>query len=567
MAKTEEMVFKASPARVFNACRVAMAQLSYTLISADETGRIISFNTGRSLKSFAGQDLQATVLDNGDGSRVIVGGTIARRGGMGSGQQIAWGEKASLSKKFLAEVESVLPNVPEIDQINDIQRRGVSIIEVDKGDTRTCPFCAETIKSAAIKCRFCGSAIEPISRDEPEPSPIEEIQIAHTQLVTDHEVAVDIEPEEGPMSDPEEQTPPVIPSSTDLSAKWYRGKKGTAVISIVLAVIIATSIFVVTQVESKTGHFSGHSSGWSAVRDVDPGSKSNLGISSNSCPTTSFCMAVDSNGRSLSYSRGKWSAPDSIDPYGILNSVSCPTTSFCMAVDSNGVSLSYFNGKWSKPDTIDPQSSTTGNGLGMSSVSCPTTSFCMAVDDLGNALSYDNGKWSAPDSIDPQSAKNHNAGTFGLTSVSCPTTSFCMAVDVLGNALSYDNGRWSAPDSIDPQSSTAGNGNGMSSVSCPTTSFCMAVDADGGSLNYIAGKWSAPDSIGGILNSVSCPTTSFCMALDLGDALSYSNGKWSAPDSIGGILNSVSCPTRSFCMAVDQNGNSLSYKSVAQPKS
>ena len=198
MAKTEEMVFKASPARVFNACRVAMAQLSYTLISADETGRIISFNTGRSIKSFAGQDLQATVLDNGDGSRVIVGGTIARRGGMGSGQQIAWGEKAALSKKFLAEVKSVLPNVSEIDQINDIQRRGVSIIEGDKGDTRTCPFCAETIKSAAIKCRFCGSAIEPISRDEPEPSPIEEIQIAHAQL-TDHEVAVDIEPEGGPM--------------------------------------------------------------------------------------------------------------------------------------------------------------------------------------------------------------------------------------------------------------------------------------------------------------------------------------------------------------------------------
>src|SRR5665213_4078556 len=143
MAKTEEKKFEANSARVFNACRVAMAQLSYTLISADETGRMISFNTGRSMKSFAGQDLQATVVDNGDGSRVIVGGAIARRGGMGSGQQIAWGEKASLSKKFLAEVESVLPNVPEIDQISDIQRRGVSIIEVDKGDTRTCPFCAE----------------------------------------------------------------------------------------------------------------------------------------------------------------------------------------------------------------------------------------------------------------------------------------------------------------------------------------------------------------------------------------------------------------------------------------
>src|SRR5487761_1188199 len=113
MAKTEEKTFQASPSRVFNACRVAMAQLSYTLLGVDDKGRIISFNTGRSMKSFAGQDLQATVVEEAGGSRVIVGGAIARRGGIGSGQQIAWGEKSALSKKFLAQVEAVLPSTPE----------------------------------------------------------------------------------------------------------------------------------------------------------------------------------------------------------------------------------------------------------------------------------------------------------------------------------------------------------------------------------------------------------------------------------------------------------------------
>jgi hypothetical protein len=101
-------------------------------------------------------------------------------------------------------------------------------------------------------------------------------------------------------------------------------------------------------------------------------------------------------------------------PYGSLTSVSCPTSSFCMAVDSNGHAITYSNGTWSSPQSIDSNSYLT-------SVSCPTTSFCMAVDLYGNAITYSNGTWSSPQSIDPNGS---------LTSVSCPTTSFCMAVGV-----------------------------------------------------------------------------------------------------------------------------------------
>ncbi len=31
---------------------------------------------------------------------------------------------------------------------------------LDSGDTKTCPYCAETVKKAAIRCRHCGSSLE-----------------------------------------------------------------------------------------------------------------------------------------------------------------------------------------------------------------------------------------------------------------------------------------------------------------------------------------------------------------------------------------------------------------------
>jgi hypothetical protein len=260
------------------------------------------------------------------------------------------------------------------------------------------------------------------------------------------------------------------------------------------------------------------------------------GLSSVSCPTASFCTAVDQSGNVLTYNGTSWSSPVSIDPSnGGLVSVSCFNVSFCVAVDSDGDFLTYSGTSWSSPASVDAENNS------LMSVSCATASFCAAVDDSGNVLTYNGTSWSSPESIDPSAGNS-------LWSVSCPTASFCAAVDRFGGALTYNGTSWSSPDQIDP-------GHWLNSVSCATASFCAAVDYSGNVLTYNGTSWSSPVSIdaGHLLDSVSCATASFCVAVDnSGNIFTYNGSSWSSPvaDDTQYGLSSVSCASASFCAAV-----------------
>ncbi|MGH9121539.1 MAG: hypothetical protein ACRDYC_06285, partial [Acidimicrobiales bacterium] len=63
------------------------------------------------------------------------------------------------------------------------------------------------------------------------------------------------------------------------------------------------------------------------------------GLTSVSCPTTTFCRAVDTRGRVFGYDGSSWSAGSTIDAGHVLTSVSCPTTTYCVAVDRDGRAL------------------------------------------------------------------------------------------------------------------------------------------------------------------------------------------------------------------------------------
>jgi type IV pilus assembly protein PilY1 len=72
--------------------------------------------------------------------------------------------------------------------------------------------------------------------------------------------------------------------------------------------------------------------------------------------------------------------------------VSCPSSSFCVAVDTLGNAVTFDGGVWSAPNKISP--------LPLAAVSCPTATFCAAVTFLGTAVTTQALNWAVQNSVD-----------------------------------------------------------------------------------------------------------------------------------------------------------------------
>jgi hypothetical protein len=286
-----------------------------------------------------------------------------------------------------------------------------------------------------------------------------------------------------------------------------------------------------------------------------------------SCPTTTFCMAVDAySGSAYTWNGSSWSGPTRADPSSLsgsnLGSLSCATPTFCMifafeASDSDSETQTIDAVAWNGTTWAAPQKLTDSNGDALS-VSCPTATFCMATDALSSWV-YNSGTWSSPTTL---------PGTDGFPifdAMSCASPTFCLAV--ADSTITWNGQSWSSdPNTVAMELVTG--------LSCPTSSFCEVVGTPEGTITASLGAswtpqgWSGTSTIASNfpsnstgLRSVSCPAAGDCYAVsDQGQAFRLANGQWGAAigaGSPGEFLNSISCASPNFCAIVDEDGEAL----------
>jgi hypothetical protein len=249
----------------------------------------------------------------------------------------------------------------------------------------------------------------------------------------------------------------------------------------------------------------GGSGAWTAGYTV-PGV--NDAFTAVSCPSVSFCAAVNAGGNvvtSTSPAGGAaaWTAAD-INGTGKLAGISCPSAALCVATDENGHVISSTNptGGASTWQTATALASGTG---GPQDLSCPSTALCVGIGPGGPVFAS-----TSPTTSGSWVSQNLPVD---LNAVDCPSTSLCVAVGGEGALLTSTNpaaGIWGGTQ-ID-------NANDLDSVSCASASLCVTGDADGNlvtSANPTGGAaaWNAM-----LVDGSSCSAATTCTTEQIVDA-------------------------------------------------
>jgi len=100
--------FAVPPDQVFAALQQVAPQVGKNVESVDQASRTIYFNTGLSWSSWTGQNVTATVADDGAGGSLLhIDAKLAKRG-MSSFQLIDWGESKRIANKVIKAMHKQL---------------------------------------------------------------------------------------------------------------------------------------------------------------------------------------------------------------------------------------------------------------------------------------------------------------------------------------------------------------------------------------------------------------------------------------------------------------------------
>ena len=111
MAKTYEFEFDAPPEELFTEMLSAVNALGFSILHNEDTETSVTFNTGPSIWSTAGQDMTATAFPtSSSSSKLVVSGRTARRGEQA--QYGSWGERGRIAKGLATRLRGTLPESP-----------------------------------------------------------------------------------------------------------------------------------------------------------------------------------------------------------------------------------------------------------------------------------------------------------------------------------------------------------------------------------------------------------------------------------------------------------------------
>lgn len=269
-----------------------------------------------------------------------------------------------------------------------------------------------------------------------------------------------------------------------------------------------------------------------------------------------------------SAARLSWSTPHVIDPPQFefsevdITDIACPSSSLCVAVDTNGTSGHILTSTTPADGTASWPVADMGEFQYPRAVSCPSPSFCAVADDRGNVLiaTEPTGEIAAWMKVPLDTEAVEHETSFGFVDVSCPSASFCAAIDSIGNVFTSTDPTggpeaWTKTELGDSK---------LDAISCASVSLCVITDWEGNIVTSseptgepTAWHSTAIDASG--LGGVSCPSTSRCLIGGFfGDMFTSANptggtGEWWRLWGVDGsaYLLSVSCPTTTFCVSVD----------------